>query len=61
MANLLDKASIVLTPTGYSEDVIHNVKPSESPFGDMGLIKNGTSTRVNSQGLVETVALILQE
>ena len=56
MANLLDKASIVLTPTGYSEDVIHNVKPSESPFGDMGLIKNGTSTRVNSEGLVETVA-----
>ena len=29
-AGLLDKASIVLTPTGYSEDVIHNVKPSTS-------------------------------
>ena len=52
MANLLEKASIVLTPTGYSEDAIHNVKPSESPFGDMTLVKNGTSTRVNENGLV---------
>ena len=52
MANLLEKASIVLTPTGYSRDAIHNVKPSESPFGDMTLIQNGTSTRVNENGLV---------
>ena len=37
MANLLEKASIVLTPTGYSSGVIHNVKPSESLFGDMTL------------------------
>jgi len=52
MANLLEKASIVLTPTGYSKDVLHNVKPSEFPFGDMTLIQNGTSTRVNENGLV---------
>jgi hypothetical protein len=52
MANLLEKASIVLTPTGYSRDAIHNVKPSESPFGDMTLIQNGTSTRINASGLV---------
>ena len=52
MANLLEKASIVLTPTGYSKDAIHNVKPSESPFGDMTLIQNGTTTRVNASGLV---------
>jgi len=57
MANLLEKASIVLTPTGYSEDVIHNVKPSESPFGDMTLIQGSTSTRIDSNGLVENVAL----
>jgi hypothetical protein len=56
MANLLEKASIVLTPTGYSEDVIHNVKPSESPFGDMTFDRNSSSTKVNAQGLVETVA-----
>ena len=54
--SLLDKASIVLTPTGYSADTIHNVKPSSTPFGDMTLVKNGTCTRVNENGLVETVA-----
>jgi hypothetical protein len=52
MANLLEKASIVLTPTGYSRDAIHNVKPSESSFGDMTLVQNGTTTRVNENGLV---------
>ena len=55
-AGLLDKASIVLTPTGYSEDVIHNVKPSATPFGDMTHILASTSaTRVNENGLVDTV------
>lgn len=49
---LLDKASIILTPTGYSKDAIHNVKPSSAPFGDMTFIQNGTTTRVNASGLV---------
>ena len=52
MANLLEKASIVLTPTGYSVDTIHNVKPSSAPFGDMALRQDGTTTRVNASGLV---------
>lgn len=52
MANLLDKSSIVLTPTAYSEDSLHNVKPSSEPFGDMTLIQNGTTTRVNENGLL---------
>ena len=51
-AGLLDKASIILTPTGYSKDAIHNVKPSSGTFGDMTLIQNGTTTRVNESGLV---------
>ena len=57
MANLLEKASIVLTPTGYSSGLIHNVKPSESPFGDMTLTQGSTSTRIDSNGLVDNVAL----
>ena len=52
MANLLEKASIVLTPTGYSEDAIHNVKPSSETFGDMTFIQNGTTTRIDENGLV---------
>ena len=51
-ASLLDKASIILTPTGYNKDAIHNVKPSSGTFGDMTLIQNGTTTRVNESGLV---------
>ena len=46
------KASIVLLPTAYEKDTIHNVKPSSAPFGDMTLIQNGTTTRVNEKGLV---------
>ena len=46
------KASIVLLPTAYEKDTIHNVKPSSAPFGDMTLIQAGTTTRVNESGLV---------
>ena len=56
MANLLEKASIILTPTAYSESSLKNVIPSSEPFGDMELVKDSTSTRVNENGLVETVA-----
>jgi hypothetical protein len=49
-ADLLDKASIILTPTGYSDSVIHNVKPSSG--GDMTFIQNAVTTRVNESGLV---------
>ena len=59
MANLLEKASIVLTPTGYSSGLIHNVKPSESPFGDMALIQGSLSTRIDSNGLVDVVSYSL--
>ena len=46
------KASIILLPTAYEKDTIHNVKPSSAPFGDMTLIQAGTTTRVNESGLV---------
>ena len=54
MANLLEKASIVLTPTGYSSGTIHNVKPSSAPFGDLTKAGGTVATRVNSSGLIET-------
>jgi hypothetical protein len=51
---VLGKASILLTPTGYSSGVIHNVKPSSSPFGDLTKAGGTVATRVNSSGLIET-------
>ncbi len=55
MANLLDKASIILTPTGYSNGTIHNLKPGSAPFGDCDTSGATNATRVNSSGNVETV------
>lgn len=55
MANLLDKASIILTPTGYSNGTIHNLKPGSAPFGDCAAGCATSSTRVNSSGLVEWI------
>ena len=54
MANLLEKASIILTPTGYSSGTIHNIKPSSAPFGDLTKAGGTVATRVNSSGLIET-------
>ena len=37
MSNLLEKASIVLTPTAYSDGTLHSIKPIQSdrlPFDD---------------------------
>ena len=53
MSNLLDKASIVLTPTAYSEGVVHTVKP-EIELGEE-LLTNLTEVqklyKINSKGL----------
>ena len=51
------KASIVLLPTAYEEDTIHNVKPSSAPFGDMTLTQSGTTTRIDENGLLVTNAV----
>jgi len=51
------KASIVLLPTAYGEDTIHNVKPSSAPFGDMTLTQSGTTTRIDENGLLVTNAV----
>jgi hypothetical protein len=58
MANLLDQASIVLTPTAYDNGKVLCVKPSEAPYGDFDFSRNSAATRVNSQGLVEDVQIL---
>ena len=59
MANLLDKASIILTPTAYSDGKIHSAKPivSTNPsVGDFDFARASVGTRVNENGLIEEVA-----
>jgi hypothetical protein len=59
MSNLLEKASIITTPTAYSDGVLHSVKPSESPYADFTFTRNNPGTRVNASGNIESVGVDL--
>ena len=54
MSNLLEKASILLTPTGYDNGSMNCIKPNTS-VGDFDFTRGTAATRVNSQGLIEDV------
>ena len=54
--SLFDDASLVLTPNGYKASKLYSIKPT-SGAGDMVVSRNTTATRVNSAGLLETVAI----
>ena len=58
MSNLLDKASIILTPTAYNNGEALCVKPSDGS-GDFDFSRNSAATRVNAQGLIETIGINL--
>ena len=49
MANLLDKASILLTPTAYNNGSMLSIKPTNGD-GDFTFSRNGDASRVNSSG-----------
>ena len=57
--SLLDTASLIVTPNGYKggspNGKLYSVKPTNGD-GDMVVTRNATSTRVNSAGLIESVA-----
>ena len=55
MSNLLSKASILLTPTATSDGKLHNIKPNTTT-GDFTFTRGTLATRVNSIGLIESVA-----
>ena len=51
--NLLDKASILLTPTAYNDGSMLSIKP-ENGDGDFDFQRSGNASRVNSSGNVVT-------
>jgi hypothetical protein len=53
--SLLDKASLVVTPNAYKTSKLYSVVPSDGS-GDMTVTRATTATRVNSAGLIESVA-----
>jgi hypothetical protein len=52
MSDLLNSASLVLIPSGYKEDTVYSVVPSDGS-GDLSFTRASNGTRVNSAGLVE--------
>ena len=57
MANLLDRASVVLTPTAYNNGEALCIKPDDAS-GDFTFSRNSAATRVNAKGLVKNVQIL---
>jgi hypothetical protein len=53
--SLLDKASLIVTPNGFKASKLYSVVPSDGS-GDLDVTRATTATRVNSLGLIESVA-----
>jgi hypothetical protein len=54
MSDLLNQASLVMVPSGYKEDTVYSVVPSDGS-GDLSFTRASNGTRINSAGLVEVV------
>ena len=52
--SLLEQASLVVTPNGYKAGTLFSVVPN-APIGDLTVVRATTATRVNSDGLIESV------
>ena len=48
-----DDASLIMYPSGYKEDKIYSLKPTDGS-GDLDFTRASTATRVNAEGLIET-------
>jgi hypothetical protein len=53
--SLLTQASLILTPTAYKDNKLYSVVPSNGN-GDLTFTRATTATRINSSGVIETVA-----
>jgi len=54
--SLLEKSSLILTPNATKEGKLYSVVPNTT-LGDMDVVRATTATRVNSAGLIESVAV----
>jgi len=60
MSDLLNQASLVVIPSGYKEDTVYSVVPSDGS-GDLSFTRASNGTRINSAGLVEVTPWNLLE
>jgi hypothetical protein len=54
--SIYDKASLVHIPSGVKSGTLYNVLPNNAD-GDFDFTRSSTATRVNKDGLIETVAI----
>jgi len=55
--SLYDDASLIMYPSGYKEDKIYSLKPTDGS-GDLTFTRASTATRVNAEGLIETASVL---
>ena len=55
-----DDASLIMYPSGYKEDKIYSLKPTNGT-GDLNFSRASSATRVNSEGLIETATVFGSE
>jgi hypothetical protein len=55
MSSLLEQASLIVTPNAFKAGKLYSIKPT-SGAGDLDVVRATTATRVNSAGLIESVA-----
>ena len=57
--SLLDKATIITTPTAHSNGVLHSIKGGS--VADFDVVRGSAATRVNAEGLIEDIRVIGDE
>ena len=55
-----DDIGVAMIPSGYKEDKLYSVLPN-SGDGDFDFSRSSSATRVNSEGLIETVRILISE
>jgi len=53
--SILDKASLIQIPSGYKSTKLYSLRPSNGD-GDFTFARSSSGTRVNSEGLIETMS-----
>ena len=57
--SLLQKATIITTPTAHSNGVLHSIKGGS--VADFDVVRGSAATRVNAEGLIEDISTLSAE
>ena len=57
--SLLDKATLITTPTAHSNGTLHSIKGGA--VADFDVVRGSAATRVNAEGLIEDISILSGE